>query len=111
MYKNIELSESWNFGPIPTDCKKVEWILNKFKKRFDFKSSFLTKNKMHETKMLKLDISKSKNKLNWQPIMSINEAVNYTSEWYEKKFKGNDEYEISLEQIKSYKRIHGEFCG
>ena len=111
LYKNIELSESWNFGPIPTDCKKVEWILNKFKKRFDFKSSFLPKNKMYETKMLKLDISKSKNKLNWQPIMSINEAVNFTSEWYEKKFKGNDEYEISLEQIKSYKRIHGEFCG
>ena len=64
---------------------------------------------MHETKMLKLDISKSKNKLKWQPIISINEAVNYTSEWYEKKFKGNDEYEISLEQIKSYKKFMENF--
>ena len=27
-----------------------------------------------------------------------------------KKIKGNDEYEISLEQIKSYKKNYGEFC-
>ena len=61
---------------------------------------------------LNSEISKSKSKkLNWQPIISINKAVNYTSEWYEKKLKGSNEYEISLEQIKSYKKIHGEFYG
>ena len=42
---------------------------------------------MYETRMLKLDISKSKNKLKWKPMISINEAVNYTTEWYEKKIK------------------------
>ena len=111
LHKNIGLSDSWNFGPKSTDCKKVEWIVKKFRKKFDFQFSYLAENSMHETKLLKLDISKSKRKLNWQPIISINKAVNYTSEWYEKKLKGSNEYEISLEQIKSYKKIHGEFYG
>ena len=100
LHKNIGLSDSWNFGPKSTDCKKVEWIVKKFRKKFDFQFSYLAENSMHETKLLKLDISKSKRKLNWQPIISINKAVNYTSEWYEKKLKGSNEYEISLEQIK-----------
>ena len=34
--------------------KKVEWIVKKFRKKFDFQFSYLAENSMHETKLLKL---------------------------------------------------------
>ena len=42
---------------------------------------------MHETKLLKLDISKSKENLIGSQLFLLIK-VNYTSEWYEKKLKG-----------------------
>ena len=48
--------------------------------------------------------SKLKNKLNWEPILSINDAVNLTSDWYIKKFDGHTQDKIAIEQIYDYEK-------
>ena len=56
-------SEAWNFGPNFNDCKKVDWVLKEFSKEFDFTVKDISKDEnIHETGLLKLDISKSKKK-------------------------------------------------
>lgn len=104
LYFDKSLSEPWNFGPKKKDCKKVEWIIAKFKKKFNFDFSVEKHNKIHESCVLKLDTSKSKSKLNWEPILSINDAINLTSDWYIKKFDGHTQDKIAIEQIYNYEK-------
>ena len=59
---------------------------------------------LHEANILTLDISKAKQKLNWQPVYNIDTAVLKTVEWYKSFYQGKDMYEITLEQIKNYER-------
>ena len=39
-------------------------------------------NSLHEAEVLYLDSSKSRSKLEWETVWSLNEAVKYTSDWY-----------------------------
>ena len=45
---------------------------------------------VHEAKLLKLDISKAKYELNWEPIMDSNSAILKTIEWYKSFYKNNE---------------------
>ena len=54
--------------------------------------------------MLKLDISKAMKELKWKPILSLNEAIDLTSEWFRKKLSGEYSENILLEQINSYEQ-------
>jgi len=56
----------------------------------------------HEAKYLKLDISKARQQLGWNPIISIQKALDMTVEWRIKKAKGCDMFNESLSQIKEY---------
>ena len=61
----------------------------------------MTKN-YHEANLLKLDISKAKSKLGWKPQWSLEDAIDFTVNWYN-AFKNNDDMQkISINQIKSY---------
>lgn len=63
----------------------------------------LKKNKYKETKLLKLNTSKTKNKLNYNPILNINETINYTALWYKKYFEKNTNLSnFTNMQIKNY---------
>ena len=58
--------------------------------------------------MLKLDISKAIKELKWKPILSLNEAIDLTSEWFRKKLSGEYSENILLEQINSYEQRYIE---
>ncbi len=99
-----KFSEAWNFGPRLKDCKNVKWIINKFRKNFDFEIKEVSNNKFHESKLLQLDISKAKKKLRWEPILSVVDAIDLTSEWYKKRGDGERVSKIMLYQINKYKQ-------
>ena len=69
-YKS-EYTESWNFGPDDDDVKPVSWIVNKVVEMWgedvqvDFDDDRL--DYKHETSFLRLDCSKAKSKLKWNP--------------------------------------------
>ena len=58
--------------------------------------------------MLKLDISKAIKELKWKPILSLNEAIDLTSEWFRKKLSGEYSENILLDQINSYEQKYIE---
>ena len=97
-------AEGWNFGPNDNDVKSVSWIVNHLCRNWDegVKWSKQPGEHPHEAKNLKLDISKAKKLLKWNPSWSISEALSYVIGWH-KAFLENEDMQLkTLEQIKEY---------
>jgi CDP-glucose 4,6-dehydratase len=104
MHIDSNFSDSWNFGPLESDCKSVEWILKYLKqtslKKLDWE--FCSNELIHESKELKLDISKSKNLINWKPKFCLEDAIDLTIDWYEKFYKNEKMKSVCINQIEFY---------
>ena len=61
------------------------------------------KEEVHEANLLKLDISKAKKELQWQPKLNAAEAIRWTIEWYKKSVSERLDYSFS--QIKTYQSL------
>jgi CDP-glucose 4,6-dehydratase len=100
-------AEGWNFGPNNKDIKPVSYITKKFmqlwKDDINFKSN--KKINLHETNYLKLDCTKAKTKLGWEPKMNLDLALEYTVEWYEKFIQKENIREFSEQQIENFGRL------
>lgn len=97
-------SETWNFGPNDSDIKPVSWVVERFIELWKDKVKWEMDNnsKPHEAQILKLDISKAKKKLNWQPKWNIESALEKTVSWYRAYKENKNMSEFSLAQIKEY---------
>ncbi len=104
MFENGEkYSGAWNFGPDSNAPVTVEELVRILIKRwgagqFQNLSEVLLK-EPHEAHFLMLDISKAINLLNWRPTLSLEEAMDYTVEWYK---ANNVDYNFCVGQIDSY---------
>ena len=105
LYEEPEtFSEAWNFGPDEGDAKSVEWIVTRLCESFDGAIwSLEGESQPHEAGVLRLDSSKSKSKLDWQPCWNLAEALRKSCDWVRAHAEGSkDMSEFSLEQIKEY---------
>jgi CDP-glucose 4,6-dehydratase len=86
----VAFSEAYNFGPNSEDNIRVEDLV---KMCIDCWGSgsyeVIKQNLLHESKLLKLDISKTKTKLNWRPIYNSDTSIRLTINWYKNYFSGN----------------------
>jgi CDP-glucose 4,6-dehydratase len=115
--KNIEKVEKiekfasgWNFGPLDNSVLTVqnivENILNVWQKG-EYKIE--KTDDLHEATLLKLDISKAINYLDWMPVYDAKEAIIETIEWYKNFYlKTSDNLEFSINQIKKYQKNSGK---
>ncbi|ADQ06816.1 CDP-glucose 4,6-dehydratase [Caldicellulosiruptor hydrothermalis 108] len=98
-------SEAWNFGPLSFRLLKVIDIVEEVKKYWNNLEVKIEKeNSFQEANVLKLDISKSIEKLNWYPVYDIYTSIKETIEWYKAFYfkETEDMFEYSLTQIKKY---------
>ena len=76
---------AFNFGPSDVDARPVCEVLNLFKQHwgngFDWKVESDQQN-LHEAHLLKLDSSKAKFDLKWNPKLNLSQAIQMTAEWY-----------------------------
>lgn len=95
--------EGWNFGPLPESISTVWEVASKVIDNYgggklnDVSDS----NAPHEAKLLMLDISKVKFRLEWEPRMDISKCVRLTVDWY-RRYKTENVYNICIEQINKY---------
>ena len=103
--KNIN-GEAFNFGPNHSQDKSVISLLKEAKKSWknvEWKIK-QNKNKFYESKLLKLNSNKAKQKLGWKPILKFERSVKLITDWY-KNFlinKKNNTFEFSKSQINEY---------
>lgn len=80
----IKYASAWNFGPNCEDNltvkELVEMAIEVWKGGAYHTPQYI--NPLHEAKLLKLDISKTVNELQWRPKWMANQAIQMTLEWY-----------------------------
>jgi len=88
----IQFSQAYNFGPHLSDALPVEEMLKLAIQSWG-KGEFIVEQvagQPHEAGLLKLDISKVMNELNWQPKMNAKQAVSMTMDWYSEFTKNKE---------------------
>ncbi len=99
-------AEGWNFGPDPDGVADVGTLAGHVKTAWGGKPEFVfgeAKRGPHEAEVLRLDSTKAKTRLGWNPLLSVGDAVALTVEWYKAKAAGDvDMAELSAAQIERY---------
>ena len=78
-----EFSDAWNFGPQPEANRTVKEVLTALQTHWpDLKWEQTDSPQLHEATLLYLDHSKASEILDWQPIWSLDRALQVTADWY-----------------------------
>ena len=109
LFKNNEgvKNNSFNFGSNKfaniTVKKMIELMSVRWK---DIKPKYIHKNKSIESNLLQLDTQKSKKILKWKSILSLDQTIKYTVDWYKFYYKKdiNLLYDYTINQIKDYQK-------
>jgi len=97
-------SGSWNFGPEESEMLPVSSVLERLSVlwgpgvlwRFDGGPH------LHEAQYLKLDCTKAKTELGWEPQWNLNSALEAIVQWYKAQQLHQDVRSLTLQQIRSY---------
>lgn len=97
-------AEAWNFGPHDEDARQVQWIVERLCERWEDHAGWHIQvgSQPHEANLLKLDISKARQRLQWKPRWSIGTALQHTSDWHIAWLAGDDMQAVCFNQISQY---------
>lgn len=96
-------AQAYNFGPFAEDNLTVKELIEKAISIYGKGDYSFTKDKSapHEAKLLRLDISKAINELNWKPRWNSDKALEMTLNWY-RRYRDTGALELCREQINEY---------
>jgi CDP-glucose 4,6-dehydratase len=93
-----EFAEAWNFGPNLDGNISVGELVQKAKTYWnEIEYEIIPNEEKHETSLLMLDCGKARQRLNWQPVWTLEQGIERTITWY------RDFYE--RKQIKTREQI------
>lgn len=103
--EGTSFAEGWNFGPADTDAKTVRWIVEQITQGWGDSASWTLDagDHPHEAHYLKLDCSKARQQLGWQPKLSLAEALEISVAWQRHYLNGDAMREITLQQVADYR--------
>jgi CDP-glucose 4,6-dehydratase len=96
------ISNAYNFGPLPNDHLPVKDLVN-YAVQYWGSGTWLDASdntQPHEAHLLQLDISLAAAELNWTPKLSAQEAIEWTINWYKQPLA--DQAAFTFEQVKNY---------
>ncbi|TXC89186.1 CDP-glucose 4,6-dehydratase [Paraburkholderia azotifigens] len=101
--ENNAYAEAWNFGSEDADARSVEWIADRLCALVPGTNWHQEKApQQHEAGILKLNSNKAKQRLNWHPRWTLDEALVHTVDWHLAWREGADMQVRSLMQIGQY---------
>jgi len=105
-YEKQPWAGAWNFGPNDFDVKPVSWIVDRMVSSWGSElNSEFGNNDLHEAHHLKLDISKARQLLRWEPRWNIEVAVDKIVEWYKLEEAGESMVKACLAQIDEFTNV------
>jgi CDP-glucose 4,6-dehydratase len=104
----MKYSGVWNFGPDDSSHLTVAEMADRLIKYWGDGSwnDLSAPNALHEAKLLKLNCDKAHTTLKWHSVLTINECLKMTAEWYKNFYdrrQDGDLYPCCVEQIHHYK--------
>lgn len=102
--KGEKFSGCWNYGPADEDARPVMWIVERLKKMWGNNATYKIDNREHphEATYLKLDSSKARQFLKWEPKLDLDTALEWVTVWYRVYQRGGDLRGITEAQISEY---------
>lgn len=96
--------ESFNFGPRQDVNQNVLRLVEEFSKYWKNSKWKISEDKTKpEAGLLKLNCEKANSLLDWNAILSFEDSIRFTGEWYKRYFEGKSEmYDFTANQIDEY---------
>lgn len=100
-------ASGWNFGPADADIQPVSWIADELVQLWGTGASWTLDSGAHphEAHALKLDASKAAADLDWRPVLSLKQSLEWIAEWYQAFRESADLRQFTLKQIEEYERL------
>lgn len=99
-------SEGFNLGPDELGCVSVGKIADmvcEYWGRPNYWENTSMGASLHEAKLLKLDISKARNHLGWEPRWDVSRTIQHTVEWYKSFYNTSGKtVDLTLSQVNEY---------
>jgi len=101
--------EAFNFGPPNNVNKSVSLVIKKMKKNWpgvNWKNGHNDQGIKKEATFLNLNCDKARHRFGWQSILSFENSIKMTIEWYKQFYKNESNIsEMTKEQIHIYEKI------
>lgn len=99
-----DFAGGWNFGPHDGDAQPVQWIVEQMVQAWGHGARWQLDGgeHPHEANYLKLDISKAKAALGWQPRWRLPTALNYIIDWHQAWLDGQTMHDVCHAQIQQF---------
>lgn len=97
---------SWNFGPDINKIYTVDHLIKFTKKNIfkDLKYSYKKNHKFYESKLLFLSNEKAKLELGWRPRFKVEQTLEFTFDWYDSYYSGENIINKTVDQIEKYSK-------
>jgi CDP-glucose 4,6-dehydratase len=103
----LRFASSWNFGPADADAKPVSWIADELVRSWSDRAAWSCDTGIHphEDHALRLDTSKARACLGWDPVLPLDQALDWIVEWYQAFKAGDDLQRLTRTQIERYRAL------
>jgi CDP-glucose 4,6-dehydratase len=100
-------ADAWNFGPDDSSSRSVQWIVERLVTVWGGSATWQLDTAIHphEAHYLKLDCSKAKTELGWNPLVDLSHSLELVVQWYQVFSEKRDMYEETCRQIANYQQL------
>jgi CDP-glucose 4,6-dehydratase len=109
----VPFTQGWNFGPCSSANKKVSWIADYIQRKWPDSLPWRHSQEVHpqESQILKLDNSAARGALDWHPVLSVEQALDWTVNWYQAWQEKRNMKHFTSNQIKDFIKLKEENHG
>ena len=103
----VRFAEGWNFGPSDAGFVPVCTIADSLVAKWGEGATWIRDNEpcVHEAHLLKLDSTKARTHLPWQPKLGIEEALEWIVSWHRAHSARSNMRDFTLRQIEQYQTL------
>jgi CDP-glucose 4,6-dehydratase len=103
-WEDPALASAFNFGPAEEDARPVRWLVDRLAELWPDPLIWRIDPgpHPHEATSLKVDSTRARTRLGWQPGWDLGEALNAIVEWYLALRDGREVREATLGQIRAF---------
>lgn len=100
----VGAAQAWNFGPRDEDARPVQWIVERLCETWGDGAAWTHDASVqpHEARYLKLDISKARAGLYWQPRWSLSQALDRIVAWQRAWLSGADMHDHCTAELECF---------
>lgn len=102
---DASFADGWNFGPSDDDARPVSWIVERMRQAWGDNGMAALPDggsHPHEAGLLRLDSSRARTALGWQPVLRLEEALEWIAAWHKALGAGADARSLCLDQISAF---------